>query len=127
MNRATGVGRLLIAVYGIFAISASARALFQLFTKFNEAPVAYLLSALSAAVYIVATLSLARSGQLWSRIAWLAVGFELAGVLVVGLLSFLVPQLFSHPSVWSGFGVGYGYVPLVLPVLGLIWLGKNRA
>jgi len=127
VNRATGVGRLLIAVYGIFAISASARALFQLFTKFNEAPVAYLLSALSAAVYIVATLSLARSGQLWSRIAWLAVGFELAGVLVVGLLSFLVPQLFSHPSVWSGFGVGYGYVPLVLPVLGLIWLGKNRA
>jgi len=72
-------------------------------------------------------LSLARSGQLWSRIAWLAVGFELAGVLVVGLLSFLVPQLFSPPSVWSGFGVGYGYVPLVLPFLGLIWLGKNRA
>ena len=126
MNRATGLGRLLIAVYGIFAISASARAAFQLLTKFDEAPFAYLLSALSALVYIIATISLARSGARWRQIAWLAVGFELVGVLLVGLLSFMVPELFAHPSVWSGFGAGYGYVPLVLPILGLIWLRKAR-
>ena len=126
MNRATGLGRLLIAVYGIFAISASARAAFQLLTKFDEAPFAYLLSALSALVYIIATISLAPSGARWRQIAWLAVGFELIGVLLVGLLSFMVPELFAHPSVWSGFGAGYGYVPLVLPILGLIWLRKTR-
>lgn len=126
MNRATGLGRLLIAVYGIFAISASARAAFQLLTKFDEAPFAYLLSALSAFVYIIATISLARPGARWRQLAWLTVGFELIGVLLVGLLSFMVPELFAHPSVWSGFGAGYGYVPLVLPILGLIWLRKTR-
>lgn len=126
MNRATGLGRLLIAVYGIFAISASARAAFQLLTKFDEAPFAYLLSALSALVYIIATISLARPGARWRQLAWLTVGFELIGVLLVGLLSFMVPELFAHPSVWSGFGAGYGYVPLVLPILGLIWLRKTR-
>ena len=126
-QRSQGVGRLLIAVYGVFAISASARASFQLLTKFDEAPVAYSLSALSAAVYILATVALASSSAGWNRIAYLAVGFELLGVLVVGAASFLLPDLFAHPSVWSGFGIGYGLVPLILPILGLIWLRRTDA
>lgn len=125
MKRELGVGRLLIAVYGIFALSATARASFQLLTKFSEAPVAYSLSAISAVVYIFATLALARE---WKKAAFAAVLFELVGVLAVGLMSFTAPELFAHPSVWSGFGVGYGYIPLVLPILGLVWLiRRNRA
>jgi hypothetical protein len=126
-SRASGIGRLLIAVYGIFAISATARASFQLLTKFDEAPVAYSLSALSAFVYILATLALAKSGERWNKLAWLAIGFELAGVLLVGAASILLPELFAHPSVWSGFGIGYGLVPLFLPILGLIWLRRTNA
>lgn len=125
MAKELGVGRLLIAVYGVFAISASARALYQLFTEFSQAPIAYSLSAVSALVYIYATLALAR--QSLRKYAWIAIWFELVGVIVVGALSFVIPQWFAHPSVWSGFGVGYGYVPLLLPVLGLIWLWRNRA
>jgi hypothetical protein len=120
-----GVGRLLIAVYGVFAISATARASFQLITKFEEAPLAYSLSALSAIVYVVATLAMAKESM--RKIASWAIWFELAGVLAVGTLSFLAPELFAHPSVWSGFGVGYGFIPLVLPVLGLLWLRRQRA
>ena len=47
--------------------------------------------------------------------ALLAVGTELAGVLVVGATSLLVPEEFPDATVWSEFGAGYGYVPLVLP------------
>lgn len=126
-SRASGIGRLLIAVYGVFAISATARASFQLLTKFDEAPVAYSLSALSAFVYILATIALAKSGERWNKLAWLAIGFELAGVLLVGAASILLPELFAHPSVWSGFGIGYGLVPLLLPILGLIWLRRTNA
>ncbi|MEL0317216.1 MAG: hypothetical protein VW991_05185 [Aquiluna sp.] len=126
-SRASGIGRLLIAVYGVFAISATARASFQLLTKFDEAPVAYSLSALSAFVYILATIALAKSGERWNKLAWLAIGFELAGVLMVGAASILLPELFAHPSVWSGFGIGYGLVPLFLPILGLIWLRRTNA
>ena len=127
MKRSLGIGRLLVAIYGVFAISATARALFQLLTKFEEAPLAYSLSAVSALVYIVATLSLAKSGATWRRISFWAVMFELMGVLLVGLLSLLVPEYFAHPSVWSGFGIGYGFVPLLLPFLGLLWLRSQRA
>ena len=117
-----GIGRLLIAVYAVFAISSSARALYQLATKYEDAPLAYSLSALAAVVYVVATFALAKPKL--QRIALFTIAFELVGVISVGLLSYTNPELFAHPSVWSKFGEGYGYVPLVLPILGLIWLRK---
>ena len=126
MKTTLGPGRLLIAVYGVFALSASARASFQLFTKFEDAPLAYSLSALSAFVYIIATVALARGARSRS-LGWSAVGFELLGVIAVGTLSIVLPELFAHPSVWSGFGSGYAYIPLILPILGLAWLWRERA
>lgn len=122
-----GIGRLLIAIYAIFAVSATARASYQLIREFDQAPLAYSLSAISAIVYLVATYSLTKQSQKWQRIAKLTIWFELVGVLVVGLLSLALPQLFAHPSVWSGFGAGYAFIPLLLPVLGLLWLRKHHA
>ena len=118
----SGPGRILVAVYAVFAVSASARAGVQLATRFGEAPVAYLLSALAACVYVVATVALARSSDLSRRVAWAAVLLELVGVLSVGAASLLDGSAFPDETVWSGFGQGYGYVPLLLPLLGLGWL-----
>ena len=126
MKKSLGAGRVLVAIYGVFALSASARAGYQLIREFDQAPVAYLLSAVAALVYIVATFSLAQPEK-YHALAILTVRFELAGVIIVGLLSVLMPELFGHPSVWSGFGIGYGFIPLVLPVLGLIWLRRRNA
>ena len=118
----SGPGRLLVAVYAIFALSASARAAVQLATKFSHAPVAYLLSALAAAVYIVATVTLVNGGATARRVALASCTVELVGVLAVGTWSLLDKATFPDATVWSGYGVGYGYVPLVLPVFGLLWL-----
>ena len=117
-----GPGRLLVAVYALFALSASARALVQIATKFHVAPVAYLLSALAALVYIVATVTLVNGKRTARRIAIVSCSFELAGVLAVGTWSIADPAMFPDATVWSGYGSGYGYVPLVLPVFGLLWL-----
>lgn len=116
---AQGPGRLLVAVYGVFAVASCSRAALQLATVFTEAPVAYLLSAFAALVYVVATVALARSAR---RVALVACGIELTGVLVVGTLSLLLPPAFPDETVWSSYGLGYGLVPLVLPVLGLLRL-----
>jgi hypothetical protein len=124
-KRSMGAGRLLIVFYAVFAVSATARASFQIITKFEQAPLAYSLSLVSALVYILATVSLAKNEKAWKSIALASVIFELAGVLAVGSLSFVAPELFAHPSVWSGFGSGYGYIPLVLPILGLLWTSKT--
>lgn len=125
-TRNTGPGRLLIAVYAVFAISATARAGYQILTKFSEAPLAYLLSAFAALVYVVATVSLAKPGSTWFKISLAAVLVELVGVLVVGALSVFDPVQFAHETVWSLFGRGYAFIPLLLPVLGLVWLYRRR-
>jgi hypothetical protein len=51
---------------------------------------------------------------------------ELVGVLAVGIISLAVPHLFPDATVWSDFGQGYGYIPAVLPLLGLWWLRATR-
>lgn len=125
-GRSSGLGRIIIAVYGVLALSATVRAVYQMLIDFSAAPLAYLLSALAGIVYIVATLALASKRPGSWKLSWFAVWFELIGVLVVGALSYLLPALFAHPAVWSHFGSGYGYVPLVLPLIGLWWLHKHR-
>lgn len=120
-----GLGRVLVLVYAVFALSATGRSSVQLAEKAGEAPLAYSLSALAAVVYVLATYCLARPGPTATRLAWLAVGVELVGVLVVGTLTVADPALFPDDTVWSRFGSGYGYVPAVLPFLGLAWLRRT--
>lgn len=122
-----GAARALVAVYAVFALAASARGIYELIVKFQQAPVSYSLSLVSALVYIVATVALAQAAKpKWFSIARATIVFELIGVITVGALSFLAPALFAHPSVWSWFGAGYGFVPLALPVIGLLWLNRHR-
>ncbi|MBX3091086.1 MAG: hypothetical protein KF801_01075 [Cryobacterium sp.] len=120
-----GVGSVLIAVYGVLALAATGRSVVQIMSNFHHAPIAYLLSALSAIVYIVATIALLRRSLRWYIVAWVTISFELAGVLVVGFLSIFDPQLFPSDTVWSLFGRGYLFVPLVLPALGMVWLATR--
>jgi hypothetical protein len=123
----TGPGRALVAVYAVFAVGATSRAAFQIGTKFDEAPVPYLLSAFAAVVYIVATVALARPGRISFRVASAAIAIEMAGVLAIGAITAFGIADFPDDTVWSWFGRGYLFIPLVLPVLGLLWLRRLRA
>ena len=122
-----GAGRALVAVYGVFALAATARAGVQLATRYSEAPLAYLLSARAGAIYILATITLARGTAASRRVAIVAIVIELVGVLTVGTLSVVDPEAFPRATVWSVYGIGYGFVPLVLPMLGLLWLRRTRS
>ena len=119
-----GFGRVLVVLYAIFAIGATARSVLQLATRFDEAPVAYLLSAFAAIVYVIATVALARGNRTTSRVAFVAIAIEMAGVLIVGTISLIFPEYFPRASVWSTYGSGYLFIPLVLPFVGLWWLRR---
>lgn len=121
-----GPGRLIVALYGLLALAATGRSVLQIVEYFERAPVSYLLSALAALIYIVATVGLARGDRTSVRVASVAILIELVGVLVVGAISYAAPSAFPDKTVWSHFGQGYGYVPLILPVLGLLWIRRNR-
>lgn len=127
------MGRVLVAVYAVLAIAATGRSVFQIVDRFDEAPIAFTLSAVAGVVYIVATLALALG---WNRVALVTICFELAGVLLIGTISVLAPGVLGldgvdpfgrEATVWSAYGAGYLLVPLVLPVLGLLWLRRRTA
>lgn len=120
-----GPGRTLSAIYALFAVAATGRSVAQLVADPGKAPVAYALSGLAAVLYIVATACLI-AGDRARRPAIIACAIELAGVLVVGLLSYVHPATFPDRTVWSHFGQGYGFIPLVLPVAGLWWLLRGH-
>ena len=84
---------------------------------------AYALSALAAAVYVVAAIALRTD-----RRALLAgaASVELAGVLAVGLLTLADTSALPDETVWSNFGEGYALLPLLLPVAALAWLRLGR-
>jgi hypothetical protein len=134
--RLTGPGRILVAVYAVLAVAATGRSGFQIVDRFAEAPVAFSLSAVAAVVYILATLALAFR---WDRLAFLTIGFELLGVLVVGTLTLVAPAALGlehvdlldrafgrEGTVWALYGLGYLCVPLALPVIGLLYLARAR-
>lgn len=125
-HRRHGPGKVILALYVIFVIGSVSRASYQILTRWDEAPLAYGLSAFAAAVYVVATVSLALPGDRAWWVSVVTISIELAGVLVVGLWSVLDPAAFPDATVWSGFGRGYLYIPLVLPVIGLWWLLSPR-
>lgn len=122
---ATGPGRVIVAVYAILALAATARSAVQIATDLAAAPLAYLLSGVAGVVYVVATVALARGRGVWRALAWVAVSVEMIGVLSVGTLSLVRPDLFADATVWSDYGQGYGYVPLVLPFVGMWWLRRT--
>lgn len=124
--RRSGFGRVLIAVYAILALAATGRSAYQIASRFDEAPLAYALSAVAAVVYVIATVALAMRGTAWTRVAIATIGFELLGVVVVGTLSLTHPELFDHASVWSWYGMGYLFIPAVLPVVGLWWIRRTE-
>ena len=118
-----GFGRALVAVYAVFALAASARSIVQLFTELeSDTVVPYVLSAFAGIVYVVATYALATNHR---RLAAVTIGIELIGVVAVGILSLVDSSLFPDQTVWSDFGIGYAFVPLVLPSAGLWWLSRQ--
>jgi integral membrane protein len=118
----SGAHQVLLLVYAVFTLSAGARAVFQLVTKADEAPVAYSLSLVAALTYALGWVAIRRASEgrtaFASRMLWI----ELAGVVTVGTLSLLVQDWFPDSSVWSDYGIDYGFVPVALPVAGLLWL-----
>lgn len=125
MGEATpsGPGRVFTLLYGIFAVGATSRSAVQLATRAEHAPLAYSLSALAGAVYIVGFVLLLRWGHPGSRAALRVLCLvELTGVVTVGTLSLVRQDLFPDATVWSDYGMGYLFIPAVLPLLVLRWL-----
>jgi hypothetical protein len=119
----SGFGRLLIFLYGLFALSALSRGIVELITK-SEAPLSYALSALAGLIYLIGTVCLARSTKISRRVGIVSFSIELAGVIAIGIWTLVDSSAFPTPTVWSDFGFQYAFVPLAMPIFALWWLWR---
>ncbi|MCB5168991.1 hypothetical protein LG634_29790 [Streptomyces bambusae] len=117
---------LLVWLYGVMVVGAVSRSIYQISTEFDRAPLAYALSAVAALVYAFITYSLVRGGEAARKAALVCCAGELAGVLLVGAWTLVRPEAFPDATVWSDFGMGYLFIPVILPVTGMLWLRRRR-
>ncbi|MFF0448675.1 hypothetical protein ACFYT4_20050 [Streptomyces sp. NPDC004609] len=122
-----GPGLLLVWLYGVMSVGAVSRSVFHILTDFDSAPLAHGLSAVAAVVYAFITYTLVRGGEKARRAALVCCAAELAGVLIVGTWTVVDPSAFPDSTVWSGYGMGYVFIPVLLPVTGMLWLRRSRA
>ncbi|WP_309051337.1 hypothetical protein [Streptomyces sp.] len=123
----SGPGMLVVWLYGVMSVGAASRSVYEITAKFDQAPLAYSLSAVAALVYVFITYTLVRGGETARRAALVCCAAELAGVLVVGTWTLLEPSAFPDSTVWSEFGYGYVFIPVLLPLTGIWWLRRSRA
>ncbi|GAA1012870.1 MULTISPECIES: hypothetical protein [Streptomyces] len=121
-----GPGLLLVWLYGVMVVGAVSRSAYQIATEFDRAPLAYSLSAVAGVVYGFITYSLVRGGETARRLAVVCCAAELAGVLGVGTWTLVDPSAFPDATVWSQYGMGYLFIPVLLPLTALHWLRRAR-
>lgn len=122
----SGPHQVLLACYALFTLAAGARSLVQLTTRYDDAPIAYWLSLGAAVTYALGSYAIRQASAGHTGFASVMLWVELAGVGAVGTLSLAVRDWFPDASVWSDYGIGYGFVPAVLPVAGLLWLRLRK-
>ncbi|GGX27576.1 hypothetical protein GCM10010297_56460 [Streptomyces malachitofuscus] len=121
-----GPGLLLVWLYGVMVVGAVSRSVYQIATEFDRAPLAYTLSALAGVVYGFITYTLVRGGETARRAALVCCAAELVGVLTVGTWTLVEPSAFPDATVWSDYGMGYLFIPVLLPLTAVYWLRKAR-
>ncbi|MGW7546664.1 hypothetical protein ACWGKQ_36980 [Streptomyces sp. NPDC054770] len=121
----SGPGTLLVWFYGVMVVGAVSRSAYQIATEFDRAPLAYSLSAVAGVVYAFITYTLVRGGDTARRVAQVCCAAELAGVLVVGTWTLVDSSAFPDATVWSDYGMGYVFIPVLLPISALYWLRKG--
>ncbi|GGS72868.1 MULTISPECIES: hypothetical protein [Streptomyces] len=122
----SGPGMLLVWFYGVMVVGAVSRSAYQISTEFDRAPLAYALSAVAGVVYGFITYTLVRGGETARRAALVCCAAELAGVLLVGTWTLVDRSAFPDTTVWSYYGAGYIFIPVLLPVSAMYWLRKAR-
>ncbi|WP_328415632.1 hypothetical protein OG542_33120 [Streptomyces violaceus] len=123
----SGPGTLLVWLYGVMVVGAVSRSAYQIATEFDRAPLAYSLSAVAGVVYGFITYSLVRGGETARRAALVCCVAELVGVLTVGTWTLAEPSAFPDATVWSDFGMGYLFIPVLLPLSAIYWLRASRS
>lgn len=116
MNRYRG----LAALYAFWALAVMSRVSWQYATRLGN----HLPTHLSAITGIIYVLIAYWAWQGWTKALQWGLIVELIGVIVVGTYELFYP--FGYATAWSHYGAGYLFMPLLLPIAGIVVVWRNR-
>lgn len=120
--RSLGLGRVVMVLFWAFGVWTTVMGVIDLLHVGDGPLGSAIVSVLAGVVYLVAALGITHNGRRMRIIGWAAMVVCAVGPLLVGLLGLGIPELWATRSTWSAFGAHYSFIPLVLPVIGLVWL-----
>jgi hypothetical protein len=118
---ARGASDVLGFFYALWSFSALGRSSYEYLFKRPTTYIPAHLSTFVGLLYILIIVGLRRRSPRWWRLTLALLIVELAGVLIVGTID-VVWRPFPYATVWSNYGVGYFFMPLLLPFAGLWWM-----
>lgn len=120
-----GLGRIVMVLFWLFGLLTAVPALVALI-RATDTPIGpRLIAVLAGLVYLVIAVGITHNGRKMRFIAWAATTVALVGSLITGLFELGTDHAAAVTSAWSRFGADYWYVPLVLPLIGFVWLWRS--
>lgn len=118
-----GLGRLVMALFWVFGVIVTLISVKNLAGD-SEAPLGpRFVALLASAVYVIAAVGLTHNGRRMRVIAWASLVISLVGPLIVGVGALGLPSEYSLSfSPWAQFGTTYWGLPLVIPLVGMVWM-----
>jgi hypothetical protein len=121
-----GASDVLSFFYGLWSFSALGRSSYEYLFKPNVPTyVPAHLSTFVGVLYIFIIAGLRKRSPRWWWVTLSLLIVELAGVLLVGTID-VIWHPFPYATVWSKYGIGYFFMPLVLPFAGLAYLLRKE-
>lgn len=110
----------LSALYTFWAVAIGSRVAWQYATRGGD----YLPTHLSAGAALLYGVIAFWAWYGWCDALLAGLIVELAGVIVVGTYEIFAP--FDYATAWSHYGAGYLYLPLILPIAGIIIIWRQK-
>ncbi len=109
----------LTALYAFWALAVCSRVCWQYATRIGD----HLPTHLSASAGLLYLCIAYWAWRGWGPTLQWGLLIELIGVIVVGTYELFYP--FGYATAWSHYGAGYLYMPLLLPIAGIVVLLRN--
>ena len=121
-----GLGRIIIAMFWLLGACIFVMAIIDLFHAQGQPWGPRIVALLAGIDYLVAATALTHNGRRMRVVGWVTIALSIAIPIILWVASLGLDELNSARSAWTGLGADFSYLPLVVSIIGLIWMWRSN-
>ncbi len=121
-----GLGRIIIALFWVLGAWIFVTAILDLFHAQGQPWGPRIVALLAGVDYLIAATALTHNGRRMRLVGWATITLSIAIPVILWVASLGLDELNSARSAWTGFGVDFYYAPLIVSVIGLVWMWRSN-